>query len=68
MRPTGTTAMIHLQVRKVPAVISSKSKDELHLMVLDLLKKLKSKDKKIAGQTQIQLPILAVSSLPPSFL
>lgn len=34
---------------KVPAVISSKTKEELEVYVLDLLKRLKARDKRIEG-------------------
>lgn len=41
--------MLLLQKAKIPAVIAAKSKEELQTHVLDLLKKLKVKDKKIEG-------------------
>jgi hypothetical protein len=38
-----------LQKKAVPAVIAAKSKEELQTYVLDLLKKLKLRDKRIEG-------------------
>jgi hypothetical protein len=43
------SASSSLQARKVPASISSKSRDELESLALTLLKTLKQKDKRIAG-------------------
>ena len=45
------TGVLRTQRAKVPAVIASKSKEELEVYVLDLLKKLKARDKRIEGVT-----------------
>jgi hypothetical protein len=39
-----------VQVRKVPASIASKSREELEVLAVNLLKTLKQRDKKIAGE------------------
>jgi hypothetical protein len=39
-----------VQGRKVPASIASKSREELEVLAVNLLKTLKQRDKKIAGE------------------
>jgi hypothetical protein len=38
-----------VQKQRVPAAIASKSKEELQVYVLELLKKLRARDKKLEG-------------------
>jgi len=45
-----STIILIDQVRKVPASIASKSREELEVLAVNLLKTLKQRDKKIAGE------------------
>jgi hypothetical protein len=54
-RKACATAASRLAQKKVPAVIASKTKEELQVYVLDLLKKLKVRDKRIEGECQVTI-------------
>lgn len=51
-----------LQGRKIPASISTKSRDELETLAFNLLKTLKQRDKKIAGMHEVGGPYRAATA------